>query len=214
MFLGACVPADPGTSDDNPGDTASDSDLAWWTDPPGDADDDGYTEADGDCDDGRADVNPGVTLDTCDGVDSDCDDEVDEDFDLDVHEPNDDLPVAVGSLVNEGQMQVYGYLFDTSDVDRFEIEVEEDTFGWFSVEVWLYGTPENAVYEVELYYTEGGTPVLLGSDQATGRGSLGFIDFGGNFGVDDSGSYEVVVRAVEGSGCAAPYTVHVLLGSF
>ncbi|MEQ8458477.1 MAG: putative metal-binding motif-containing protein [Sandaracinaceae bacterium] len=61
----------------------------------GDADDDGFvddacfnTRPDGtenrgrDCDDGAADVNPGITLDGCNGVDDDCDGMIDEDPDF------------------------------------------------------------------------------------------------------------------------------------
>jgi hypothetical protein len=44
----------------------------------GDGDGDGYTTADGDCDDDDAGVYPGAD-EHCDGVDNDCDDEIDED---------------------------------------------------------------------------------------------------------------------------------------
>lgn len=58
----------PVDSGDDSGDSAQDSEP-----PPEDADDDGYT-ADVDCDDTRANVNPGAT-ETCDalGLDEDCD---------------------------------------------------------------------------------------------------------------------------------------------
>ena len=46
--------------------------------PEPDADGDGYTVEEGDCDDGRASVYPGAT-ETCDGVDDDCDGTVDVD---------------------------------------------------------------------------------------------------------------------------------------
>jgi hypothetical protein len=76
-----------GTTDE---DDASDA-ATWYLDGDGDGwGEDGTTtvacdqpsgyEADGgDCDDGDADVNPGVASDTCDGVDSDCDGTTDED---------------------------------------------------------------------------------------------------------------------------------------
>jgi hypothetical protein len=47
-----------------------------------DCDGDGYTEADGDCDDQDGSVHPSA-IESCDGVDEDCDGTIDEDFDLD-----------------------------------------------------------------------------------------------------------------------------------
>ena len=52
-----------------------DTGLTATTDP--DADGDGFTVGDGDCDDGDAAVNPGAT-ELCNGVDDDCDGDVDE----------------------------------------------------------------------------------------------------------------------------------------
>ena len=42
-----------------------------------DADDDGYSLGEGDCDDERDDVNPGA-YETCNGIDDDCDGDTDE----------------------------------------------------------------------------------------------------------------------------------------
>jgi hypothetical protein len=63
---GVCVP-------DEPEDSA----------PPEDADGDGYSVADGDCDDGDASVHPGAPDSWYDGVDSDCDGASDYDADAD-----------------------------------------------------------------------------------------------------------------------------------
>jgi hypothetical protein len=193
---------------------SSDTGEAWWSQSPGDADGDGFTVKDGDCDDGNDTVHPGVDVDRCDGLDSDCDGEIDEDFDLDSYEPNDTDPAWTGSLSDEEQTQFYGYVFDQDDVDRFDMEIVESSFAWFDLEVWLYGTPKHAEYQIELFYTEGATRQSIGSDTASGRGSMAFINYGGTTGVDDSGRYEVEVRSLKGSSCAAPYTVHVLLGSW
>ncbi|MCP4918923.1 MAG: hypothetical protein GY913_18610 [Proteobacteria bacterium] len=62
-----------GTFDDAWG--LDDIGVVWATE--SDRDGDGYSGADGDCDDGNADVNPGETEDVSNGVDDDCDDVVD-----------------------------------------------------------------------------------------------------------------------------------------
>ena len=43
-----------------------------------DLDGDGYSPADGDCDDNNEDINPGAP-EYCDGIDNDCNDEIDDD---------------------------------------------------------------------------------------------------------------------------------------
>ncbi len=48
-----------------------------------DSDGDGYSPADGDCNDSNPDVNPGAVDDTCDGVDNDCSGRIDDAFDTD-----------------------------------------------------------------------------------------------------------------------------------
>ena len=71
-------PTDTGKAD---ADTDADTDTDTDTEPDGDADGDGYADS-VDCDDTRADVNPAVTVDVCNGRDDDCDGTADEDPDL------------------------------------------------------------------------------------------------------------------------------------
>ena len=47
-----------------------------------DGDGDGFSQAEGDCDDGQAAIYPGAA-ETCNGLDDDCDSNIDEDFDAD-----------------------------------------------------------------------------------------------------------------------------------
>lgn len=70
FILAACDPTSPDKAEVN-------DSLPVVSEEP-DADNDGYSEADGDCDDDDADRYPGAP-DDCDGVDNDCDYETDED---------------------------------------------------------------------------------------------------------------------------------------
>ncbi len=69
---------DYGTAD-NDGDTVNDcvelvtNEILLLMDPDADRDGDGYSIAEGDCNDWNDQVNPGVTTDMCDGLDNDCD---------------------------------------------------------------------------------------------------------------------------------------------
>ena len=76
------VPDDDDSDDDDDDDSADDDDDDDSSDDDddtteADADGDGYTPADGDCDDGNASINPGAD-EACDDVDNDCDGDVDE----------------------------------------------------------------------------------------------------------------------------------------
>jgi hypothetical protein len=217
LLFAACSPTStgepksPGTPDTgtSPGETGA----PWWDAEPGDADGDGYTVAQGDCDDTRPDVNPGVKKDTCDGVDQDCDGRIDEDFDGDANEPNNTQATRLGNFANDAEALAFGYLPDTEDVDYFTFHITEDSLDWFNVETWLYGTPEGAVFTLDLYRDKNGW-VHLGGDTATGRGSVGMVDFGGTTGWDDSGTYLVAIGATKGGSCAAPYTLHLSFGGW
>jgi len=68
-----CAP--PGCAEDDPPGGDDDTSAA-------DADGDGFTEAEGDCDDTDPDVNY-LAIEVCDGVDNDCDLQIDEPYDLD-----------------------------------------------------------------------------------------------------------------------------------
>src|SRR6185436_8766437 len=72
--LGACESSD----DKGGGDGSADSDTPFETQH-ADPDEalDGFTEADGDCDDRNGGVYPGAT-EACDGLDNDCNDKVDD----------------------------------------------------------------------------------------------------------------------------------------
>jgi hypothetical protein len=207
----------PDTSDTGPVDTAPvDTGTGWWSNPEEDADGDGITEADGDCDDANAQVYPHA-FDTCDGLDNDCDGTVDEEPPPDTWEPNDVVATPLGDLTDEPETLLYGYLHPATDEDRFRFYVYDKFFGYFDVEVWLYGVPPDADYALELYWVadDDGVPHgLVDEADEFGLGGYELINYGGFPGLDDTGWYEAVVRSTSGSGCVWPYTVQILVGGW
>ena len=210
------VPSDEEADDASVPESDDPSVDPWWEEEAGDADGDGVTAADGDCDDTDPDVYPGQ-LDACNGRDDDCDGRIDEDFGGDANEPNDGAAFEVGYLGTEGEELLYGYVHPASDVDRYVFYVEDGTWSYFDIEVWLYGVPADADYALELHWvadSDGDPRGLVASSDSVGLGGYELINYGGLATRDDSGWYEVVVRSELGSSCHAPYTAQILVGGW
>ena len=205
------------TTDGGGGDGGGGGDAGWSTEPAGDADLDGYTAAQGDCDDGDDTVHPGADDSVCDGQDDDCDDLVDEDFDRDSFEPNDDEGYALGEIADESDELMLAWLWPEGDEDRYLFYVEDGDWSWFDIELWLYDVPSGSDYAIELWMVEdadGDYVGLVASADEESDGGEELVNYGGSTGFDDSGWYEAVVRG-EGSGdCGSPYTLQILAGSW
>ncbi len=215
-FLVACAPIG-GDDAGGSGATASVSataTTAWWEAPAGDADGDGFTAEDGDCDDGDPAVHPGVPEDLCGRGDEDCDGQTDEDFDADAWEPDDDEATDLGDLTDVPEVLLTAYTFPEGDVDRFRFYVEDGTFDWFDVEVWVYGIDPAVDVALDLAWTDADGVdhgVILTSD-VEGPGGYESVNHGGSSWDDDSGWYEATVRTLSGASCTAPYLLQVLVG--
>jgi len=189
-----------------------DTGVSWWeTDPHNDADNDGYSLTEGDCNDLDPSVHPDAT-DTCDGVDTDCDGQVDNDVDGDQGEDT-----VLGNLTDTPEVFTYPMLFPQTDIDSFDFYVEDEVTGWFDIEVWLYQVPSDADYRLDLYWIEDANGTdrghVLSSDD-NGLGGFEYINHGGSTGRDDSGWYRITIQSNHGASCIAPYQRQFLIGGW
>jgi len=98
--------------------------LAWLAggcvpSPPDDADGDGHSAADGDCDDTDPRIHPGAD-ETCDGEDNDCDGQVDEDDAVDAltwHADHDGDGYGNATVTHAACQSQQGYIADATDCD-------------------------------------------------------------------------------------------------
>jgi hypothetical protein len=187
----------------------------WWSAPAGDADGDGYTSAQGDCNDGESTVYPGAATDSCDGLDNDCDGAIDEDSSTDARETNNSSAAYLGDLTNTAQTLISGDLHNEDDIDRYQFRVTDGSTTWFDIEGWLYSVPRDADYKLELEWMEdndGGWQGLVDSSDTSGNGGFEFVENGGSTGTDDGGVYELRVTSVSGASCSSPYLIQILIG--
>lgn len=205
------APADDSGADDSGGGDSGGGDSGGGEDTsaPEDVDGDGFTEAEGDCDDGDAGVHPDVP-DTCDGLDQDCDDAIDEDAASDdPYEPNDTSPYGLGALEDTPEHQLVGFLHNDQDTDRFSFSVVDEWWDSFKVEVSLSNIPADATYRLTLNRISSVGDAPLGElDRVFGSGSLS-LTLEDSAGDEDGGEYEIVVEAIAGADCGQGYLLVV-----
>ena len=172
-----------------------------------DDDRDGWN-SDEDCDDDDPAVHPGVA-DDCDGVDEDCDGATDEDAAGDAYEPNDSVGWPLGSLEDQPEIAVSAALTTADDVDRFAFSIVDDTFDFFTVTATLSNIPSGETWRLSLERTRSDGGEALGRvAESSGSASLS-LSLQDEIGVEEGGSYELVVEAVTGTDCGRTYLLGV-----
>ena len=179
-----------------------------------DADGDGFTESEGDCDDTLEIVYPGA-WDDCDGLDNNCDGQIDEFAPQDSYEPNDTYAYNIGMFDHTGSGYILGSLHDSQDEDHFQFYISDDWWEPFEIDVSLYALSSNVDYVLELWHISDVNGNYAGLIEVSDIG-----EFGGNERIvrsgipliDDSGWYEIVVYTSSGGGCDADYEIELDFG--
>jgi hypothetical protein len=195
-----------------------------------DADGDGWTPNEGDCDDDDGAISPGAT-EACDDIDNDCDGEINEGMG-DGYEPNELIPTdlghmeadsfcaySIGYLSGSADIQIVsGTIHNPDDVDSFVFTTTDDVFDCldepgYGIQISLTGIPAGHNYALDLYWNGGGGALVSSSD--TSYNANEYVNFEGSYSVtgdgDDGGEFEIVVSPSAGSGygCSGSYTLEV-----
>ena len=178
-----------------------------------DADGDGYTPNEGDCDDSDNTVSPGET-DTCDDLDNDCSGYVNDPY-WDSYEQNDssstyyDLGEVDDSLWAGQQVTISGLtLHEDDDDDWFRWDANDQIYDNVSITVTITGLPSTGVYVMELLLKDGGSWDV--KDSGTGYGKTVLTYEGDIF---DTGEDEWAVRVYANTwpknSCSTAYSIKI-----
>ncbi len=195
-----------------------------------DADGDGWTPNEGDCDDAEPATSPSAT-ETCDDIDNDCDGDINEGLG-DGYEPNDVTPTDLGQMEGDGYCVYYlgyvsgsadtqtvsGTIHTPDDVDSFTFSTNDDWYdcldqSGYGIQVALTNVPPGHDYALDLYWVSGGDALVASSDTAYNANE--YVTYEGSYGMtsdtDDGGTFEVVVSPSSGSGygCSSSYSLAV-----
>lgn len=180
-----------------------------------DDDGDGYTENEGDCDDGDYRTHPGAS-DTCDDADNDCDGYVNEDY-WDDYEPNDstsapyDLGEIDSSFLWDGDSaSVSGLtLHSADDTDCFKWDADDEIYDNVAINISIGVFAASGTYSATLYMEDG---TWRTKDSASGTARL-TLSYDGDYFDTDEDNWMVCVTATSWDDAVcdgtAPYTIDI-----
>ena len=180
-----------------------------------DFDGDGYSPEEGDCDDLNPEIYPTQT-DRCDGIDNNCDGEIDEGAVGAYYEPNDTFwnGANLGEFSAGDSLDVQGIIPAETDIDIYELYVEDGWFDNFAIDFELHSIGPRADFVIELWLIENASgyreDLLLSVNNLTG-GGIERGAFYGNIWTDDTGYYEFRISALSGQDCDALYDLNILI---
>jgi hypothetical protein len=176
-----------------------------------DDDRDGYSENEGDCDDGDATLNPGVS-DICDEYDNDCSGYVNDPF-WDTYEQNETSSTAYdcGEVDNSfgwsnSSLTLSGLTISSDDdEDWFTWEADDEIWDNVTISVSVSGLSSRGTYVVELWDGDGN---IVASDSS---GSTLTLSHEGELFDDDEDTWSVRVYAVThaSNSCSTAYTITI-----
>lgn len=202
-------------TEDSESDDNSDTGEETEEEPQEDSDGDGYTTDEGDCDDFDPEIYP-TQVDRCDGIDNNCDGVIDEGAVGAYYEPNDTFwnGSDLGEFSEGDSLNVQGIISSPTDIDIYEISVEDGWWDNFAIEFELRSVGPRADFVIELWLIENASgyreDLLLSVNNLT-AGGIERGAFYGDIWTDDTGSYEFRISALSGQDCEAIYDLDILI---
>lgn len=167
------------TATDSDGQTGSAARTVVLIDPRNRDDDrDGYTENEGDCNDGDSSLSPGRYED-CNELDDNCDGNINEDW-WDTYEPNEDVSAPYdlgsvgGSFWSGSTASLAGLRFhEEGDEDWFRFDADDNDLLTLRINITAGTFPTSGSYVMELWLLDG-TPRVVSSTSGSGRLTLNY----------------------------------------
>jgi hypothetical protein len=126
-------------------------------------------------------------------------------------------PLLLDPTDGEASRYALLWLAPEGDEDAVRVDVTDGLFDLFDVEAFVYVAPSDLDVAVELRWVAdpgGRDRGVVASADEHGPGAMEQLNWAGTALIDDAGTYEIAVRAVQGGSCEVPVWVQVLVGGW